>query len=463
MKTKQSRSNGRQTISDYEFGKIPPQARDIEEAVLGALMLEKDSLARVVDQITPEIFYVDANATIYKAIKRLYSETKPVDILTVTEQLRSEERLEQVGGAFYITELTNRVASTANLEFHLKIVQEKYLKRELIRIAHEILQKAYDDSEDVFDLIEELEKELLNLTGQITKTKEPVHIGEVIKDSIAQIERAEKARTEKKAIGITSGFKEIDRITGGWQDTDLIILAARPSMGKSALAWQFAINAALAGYPVSFFSHEMSSLQLGIRLIAQYTDTGISDVRFGQKIDWKHLYEKINPLMDIPLRIDDTSGMSIFQLMAKARREKMKYGTKLIISDYLQLLQGDKSLNRDLEIGTITRGLKATAKDLNIPVMALSQLSRAVEVADKKKPLLSHLRESGNIEQDADVVAMLYRPKYYKISPQRDGQPLPDDFSQFMIKKHRNGAIGDIDLSFNERLAMFTDFENDPF
>ncbi|HQS06137.1 MAG TPA: replicative DNA helicase, partial [Daejeonella sp.] len=383
------------------LGKLPPQALDLEEAVLGALMLEKDALSAVIDILKPDVFYKDSHQKIFEAIQALFQKSSPVDILTVTAQLRQQGDLEMIGGAYYITELTNRVASAANIEYHARIISQKFIQRELIRISTEIISNAYEDTTDIFDLLDHAEKNLFDI-AQNNLRRDSRKMDDIIRESL---ENLEKIKDKVDGLtGVPSGFTALDRITSGWQPSDLVIIAARPAMGKTAFVLSCARNAAVQfNKPVVFFSLEMSSVQLVNRLISGETEIEQEKIRKGHlaEWEWQKLHSKIGTLTEAPLFIDDTPALNIFEFRAKCRRLKAQYDIQMIIIDYLQLMHGKndgKGGNREQEIGSISRALKSVAKELNVPVIALSQLSRAVETRPgaAKKPMLSDLRESGS-------------------------------------------------------------------
>ncbi|MGF7080525.1 replicative DNA helicase [Mucilaginibacter sp. UYCu711] len=447
------------------LGKLPPQATDLEEAVLGALMLEKDALSSVIDILKPEVFYRDNHQKIFKAIQYLFEKTSPVDILTVTSQLRSQGELEMIGGAYYITELTNRVASAANIEFHARIIIQKFIQRELIRISTEIINSAYEDTTDVLDLLDKAEKNLFDI-AQNNLRRDSRKMDDLLHETLKEIE----ALKDKKdgLTGVASGFTDLDRMTSGWQKSDLVIIAARPAMGKTAFVLTCARNAAVDfEKPVVVFSLEMSSVQLVNRLISGETEIEQEKIRKGtlEEWEWQQIHSKIGRLEAAPLIIDDTPALNIFEFRAKCRRLKSQHDIQLIIIDYLQLMQGKSADgkgggNREQEIGSISRALKSVAKELNVPVIALSQLSRAVESRPgaSKRPMLSDLRESGSIEQDADMVLFLYRPEYYGLDVDEDNNPTKG-VGEIIIAKHRNGETGTVRLKFVGKYVKFTDLD----
>ena len=445
------------------LGKLPPQATDLEEAVLGALMLEKDALSSVIDILKPEVFYRDNHQRIFQAIRTLFEKTSPVDILTVTAQLRQQGELEMIGGAYYITELTNRVASAANIEYHSRIIIQKYIQRELIRISTEVINTAYEDTTDVLDLLDKAEKNLFDI-AQNNLRRDSRKMDDILHEALKEIE----ALKDKKdgLTGVASGFTELDRMTSGWQKSDLVIIAARPAMGKTAFVLSCARNAAVDfDKPVVVFSLEMSSIQLVNRLVSGETEIEQEKIRKGtlEEWEWQQIHSKIGRLEQAPLIIDDTPALNIFEFRAKCRRLKSQHDIQLIIIDYLQLMHGKadgKGGNREQEIGSISRALKSVAKELNVPVIALSQLSRAVEnrPGGSKRPMLSDLRESGSIEQDADMVLFLYRPEYYGLEVDEDNNPT-QGVGEVIIAKHRNGETGRVRLKFVGKYVKFQDLD----
>jgi replicative DNA helicase len=444
-----------------ELGKVPPQAVDLEEAVLGAIMLEKDAILQVIDLLKPESFYKEEHQKIFQAITDLTSGNKAIDLLTVTEELRKKKQLEEVGGPIYITQLTTRVASAAHVEFHARIVAQKHIQRELIRVSSEIQGRAFDESVDVDDLLDFSEAELFNIAqGNIKKESQKINV--LIKEAIQQIEEASKRADS--LIGIPSGFTKLDRMTNGWQNSDLVIVAARPSMGKTAFVLSMARNMAVEhNRAVAIFSLEMASLQLVNRLIVAETELPSGRIRNGKLADfeWEQLDYKIKRLVDAPIFIDDTPAISVFELRAKARRLKRQHNIDILIIDYLQLMTGTPETrgNREQEVSTISRSLKGIAKELNIPVIALSQLNRSVEVrTGSKRPQLSDLRESGAIEQDADMVCFIHRPEKYGLMEDEEGNSLKG-VAEIILAKHRNGPVGDVCLRFKDEFAKFVDME----
>jgi replicative DNA helicase len=449
------------TDAVFEHGKIPPQAVDLEEAVLGAMMLESNRLAEVIEVLKPEAFYKESHQIIFSSIMRLFGQNEPVDILTVTEELRKTGELEAAGGPYFITMLTNRIASTANIEFHARIILQKFIQRELIRVSSEIIKDAYEDTTDVFDLLDKAENGLFSISeGSIGKSY--LDMQSIIAEAIKEISAGRNE--EGKLRGVGSGFTELDRITSGWQKSDLIIIASRPGMGKTAFALTMARNAAVDfKKPVAVFSLEMSSVQLVTRLMSSETEIPQEKLRKGTMEDheWAQLNARITPLIEAPMYIDDTAALSVFDLRAKCRRLKAHHDIQMIIVDYLQLMQGSQDTrgNREQEISSISRALKTLAKELNVPVIALSQLSRASEKRSAAaKPILSDLRESGSIEQDADMVMFIYRPEYYKIDVDENGDSTAG-VAEILIAKNRNGPLKDVRIKFVSKYAKFVDAE----
>ncbi|MEN8117459.1 MAG: replicative DNA helicase [Bacteroidota bacterium] len=443
-----------------QYGKLPPQAVEVEEAVLGALMLERDAYVTVADVIDTQSFYKEEHQKIFESIKKLSGKEKPVDLLMVTQELKDRNQLDEVGGPAYITQLTRRVASAAHIEFHARIIAQKFIQRELIRVSSEIQAKSYDDTVDVDDLIDFSESELFQVAQGNIK-KETVPIKPVLNQAVIQIE---KARNKKDGLsGVPSGFTSLDRVTSGWQKTDLIIIAARPAMGKTAFVLSMARNMAVDhGKSVAVFSLEMSSIQLVNRLISAETELGAEKIKTGKLEDyeWHQLNKRIKTLDDAPIFIDDTPALSIFELRAKCRRLKMQHDIDIVVVDYLQLMTAGTDMrgSREQEVSSISRSLKAIAKELDIPIIALSQLNRSVESREGKRPQLSDLRESGAIEQDADIVTFIHRPEYFGITEDSSGNSLLG-VAEIIIAKHRNGATADIHLRFKKELAKFSDMD----
>ena len=446
-------------------GRIQPQARELEVAVLGALMLEKDAYSIVSEILKPECFYEKAHEKIFSAIVDLAVSQRPVDMLTVTEQLRRRGELEDVGGPVYIAQLTSQVASSAHIEYHARIIAQKYLARELISFAAQVENSAFDETIDVDDLMQEAEGKLFEISQRNVK-KDVTQINPVIKDALEMLERA--ANQKEGLSGLRTGFGGLDKITSGWQDSDLVIIAARPAMGKTAFVLSMAKNMAVDfNIPVALFSLEMSNVQLVNRLIVNVCEIPGEKIKSGrlEGYEWQQLDFKIKELYDAPIYIDDTPSLSVFELRTKARRLVREHGIKCIIIDYLQLMNasGMNFGSREQEVSMISRSLKGLAKELNIPIIALSQLNRGVEArqgVEGKRPQLADLRESGAIEQDADMVCFIHRPEYYKITEDERGNSLIG-LAEIIIAKHRNGATGDVRLRFKSEYAKFMNIEDD--
>lgn len=454
------------TLINLEKGKLPPQVIELEEAVLGAMMIDKKGVDDVIDILQPDAFYKEAHKHIFEAIFQLFTDSQPVDLLTVSAQLKKNAKLELAGGDFYLIQLTQKISSSAHIEFHSRIILQKFIQRSLIRISSEIIEESYDETTDVFDLLDKAESKLYEVTqGNIKRSSETAQ------SLVSQAKkRIEEIAGKEGLSGIATGFEKLDKITSGWQPSDLIILAARPGMGKTAFVLSMARNVAIDfGHPVALFSLEMSSVQLITRLISSETGLSSEKLRTGklEQFEWEQLSIKVKNLEKAPLFIDDTPSLSIFDLRAKSRRLASQHGIKLIIVDYLQLMtaggsNGKGGGNREQEISTISRNLKALAKELSVPVIALSQLSRAVESRPgHKRPLLSDLRESGAIEQDADIVSFIYRPEYYKLEEWDDDESSPTQGqAEFIIAKHRNGSLENVRLKFIGNLGKFDNLDD---
>ncbi len=471
-KDRKQRRKSAVDLGTMVYGKVPPQAKELEEAVLGAIMLEKNAFDVVIEILKPECFYVEAHQRIYRCMQSLANKSQPIDILTVAEELRSKDELETVGGPYYVTKLTNAVVSAAHIEAHSRIILQKFIQRELIRISGEIIGDAYEDSTDVFDLLDDAESKLFDITNNHLR-KNFDTIDSVL---VKTIQRIEDLRHKNEDVtGVPSGFPSLDRVTYGWQNTDLIILAARPAVGKTAFALNLARNAVM--HPskptaVALFSLEMSAGQLVQRILAAESEIWLEKIARGklEEHEMKQLYARgIQRLAKAPLFIDDTPALNIFELRAKCRRLKNKHQIGLIIIDYLQLMSGtgeNRNSNREQEISNISRNLKALAKELSVPIIALSQLSREVEKRGakdgSKMPQLSDLRESGAIEQDADMVMFLYRPEYYDITTNEMGENNRGE-THVRIAKHRNGSLETIKLRALLQIQKFTEDDGSGF
>ncbi len=447
-------------LSALVFGKMQPQATPIEEVVLGALLIDRDAFAVVMDILRPSSFYKPAHQMIFETMLRLFERSQPIDLVTVYEALNKAGSLDTIGGIGYLVDLSNKVSSAANVEFHARIIAQKYIQRELIRVSTLVINDAFEDAKDVFQMLDDAEKELFEITQQ-NLNRSYQYLGSLAVEAQKQIEAV--ASHEEGLLGVPSGFGELDKITSGWQKSDLIIVAARPGMGKTSFTLALARNASLDHRrPVAIFSLEMASLQLTQRLISMESEISSTKLRNAQlaEYEWQQLNTTVNRLSDVPLYIDDTPAINIFELRAKCRRLKKQHDVQLIIIDYLQLMSGapdQRRGNREQEISSISRSLKGMAKELAVPVIALSQLSRAVETRGGiKRPQLSDLRESGAIEQDADLVLFIYRPDYYDV----EDPTVPQGQSEIIIAKHRNGALGTVNLRFISKFAKFVDAEH---
>ena len=443
-----------------ELGTIPPQALDLEEAVLGALMIEKESILKVQEILKPESFYKEVHQIVYQAILDLSSQLEPVDLFTVYQQLLRKNKLEEVGGRSFLVSLTQKVGSAAHIEFHAKIIAQKFVQRELIRASTDIQRRSFDPDTDVTDLIEFAEGEIFKVaSGNIKRDVQDS------KSIIAQtLQRIEEARKRPEGIsGVPCGFTDIDKLTSGWQPSDLVIIAARPSMGKTAFVLSLARNMAIEfKKSVAFFSLEMSNIQLMTRLLVAESELDSNLIKNGRlsQDQWAHLEKSLQPLSDAKLFIDDTPSLSIYEFRSKVRRLKAIHDIDVIIIDYLQLMTGANETkgNREQEVASISRALKAIAKELNVPILALSQLNRGLQARTDKRPQLSDLRESGSIEQDADIVAFIHRPEYYGLR-EDENQNSTDGLAEIIFAKHRNGATETIKMRFRKNLAKFSDWD----
>ena len=461
----QSARSSKAELSEYVFGKVQPQATALEEAVLGALMLDKDALSSVMDILSPASFYIDSHKNIYEAMIALFNASHPIDLLTVTEELKKMDKLSGSGGPGYLVKLTNKIGSAANIEYHARIIAQKYIQRELIRVSTKIIKDSYEESTDVFSLLDDAEKGLFDIT-QKNMSRGVESMSSVTAKFRQQLE--ELKTKDDGLTGVPTGFLALDRLTSGWQPSDLLILAARPGMGKTSFVLALAKNAAMDfNKGVAIFSLEMSDIQLVQRLISLEAEISGHKMRKGnlEEYEWQQLYTAIEKMADIPIFIDDTPGINIFELRAKCRRLKAQYDIQMVIIDYLQLMSGggDHKGNREQEVSAISRGLKALAKELNVPAIALSQLSRAVESrGGTKKPMLSDLRESGSIEQDADMVMFIYRGEYYQILEDEEGESLIG-IGEIVVAKNRHGALETIKLRFINEFAKFADLDDMDF
>ena len=448
-----------ETTLPERLGKVPPHDTELEDVVLGALMLEKDAYMNVCDLLVPESFYSPVNQMIYEAIQTLGLSQRPIDMMTVVDQLRQLGTLEQIGGPVHITELTARVYSAANIEFHAKIIAQKYLARRLIKFAVGVEENAYDEANDVAELLQDAEAGLFDIS-QTQLKREVTQIDPVINRALEEIEAARNS--ESGISGLPTGYDDLDRMTSGWQNSDLIIIAGRPAMGKTAFVLSMAKNMAINfAIPVAIFSLEMPNVQLVKRLISNIADIDAYKLKSGRlnEEEQMRLNQRIRMAYSAPLYLDETPSLSITEMRTKARRLVREKGVRIIIIDYLQLMTagGLKYGSREQEVSTISRSLKALAKELNVPIIALSQLNRGNESREDKRPVLSDLRESGAIEQDADIVCFVHRPEYYtKAAEDAQGNDIRG-LAEILIAKHRNGAVGEVKLRFTN---MFARFEN---
>lgn len=445
-----------------------PQNTNLEEVVLGALIIDSKAIDEVIDILSPEVFYSENNKEVFLAIKSLFNKVVPIDIYTVLEELKNRGKFRGVDTEIFLLNLRNKVSSSANIEYHCRILQQKAIKRELINISSKVIQESHDDTKDVFDILDNAESNMFEITNKFLKRSSD-SIETLINEKLKELENMKDLKDG--VSGLNSGFLEIDKITSGWQNSNLIIIAARPGMGKTAFIVSMARNMVVDfNIPIAIFSLEMSSLEIVTRFIS--TETGIPSEKFkkGNLSDdeWSLLLDKITRIEKAPLYIDDTPSLSIFDLRAKARRLVSRNGVKMIMIDYLQLMKSgeEKGIGlREQEISTISRNLKSLAKELNIPIIALAQLSRQVETqGGAKRPMLSHLRESGAIEQDADLVSFLYRPEYYKIMEWDDDErSSTKNQAEFIIAKHRNGGLDSVKLKFTPELTKFSSINNSNF
>lgn len=448
------------SISD---GKMPPNALDFERIVIGTFLIDRKGLDHSIDLLTPDVFYDPRHQTIFASILKLYESNSPIDLMTVIQDLKKNEKLNLAGGDHYIIDLTMGVSSSAHIEYHVRVILEKFILRSLINVSANVIDSSYKESTDVFELLDKAEQSFFEITnGTIKKGFDTAN--SLVKEAIDKI----KSLKDKEGLsGIPSGFTALDKETGGWQNSDLIIIAARPAMGKTAFILSMARNICVDhNIPMALFSLEMASVQLITRMISSETGISSEKLRKGQMSDdeWQRLFTNVSSLENAPLYIDETPSLSIFDFRAKCRRLVMQHGVKIIMVDYLQLMtasSGKGGGNREQEIAMISRSLKAIAKELNVPVIALSQLSRTVETRPGKRPMLSDLRESGAIEQDADIVSFIFRPEYYKIAvwdnDEEGAETSTENQAEIIIAKHRNGATADVRLAFHKNIGKFAD------
>ena len=463
MPDNRKKNNGKKGTSpiDPNFAHVQPQAVEIERVVLGALMVDSDAFSVVSELLKPETFYEPRHQKIYEAIRNMNMDERPVDIMTLNDELSKMGEIDKVGGVDYLMEISSQVASAAHVESHARILAEKYMQRQLIHFAGDIETKAYDSSVDVDELMQQAEGSLFQISQNNIK-QDFTQVAPVVNNAVEILQRA--ASNKGGLTGIPTGYTGMDEITSGWQASDLVIIAGRPAMGKTSFALSIAKNVAVDyGVPIGFFSLEMNNVQLVNRLISNVCEVSGRKILNGQldPSDWERLDKRIGRLTDAPIYVDDTPGLSVFELRTKARRLVREKGVKIIMIDYLQLMNanGMKFGSRQEEVSTISRSLKGLAKELDIPVLALSQLSRNVENREGlegKRPQLSDLRESGAIEQDADMVLFVHRPEYYHIYQDEKGNDL-HGMAQIIIAKHRKGSTGDVLLNFRGEFTRFQD------
>jgi replicative DNA helicase len=437
-------------------GRVPPQAVDVEMAVLGAMLLEKEAIAKAIEILDVTMFYKPAHQMIFDSMTSLFERSEPVDLITLIEELRRRGQLDKIGGEYYLTELTTKVTTGANIEYHARIVLEKALMRGLIASSSEVISRAYTDSEDALALLDEAEQKIFQISEQRLK-KTFISMNTAVHSTMELLESIHGKHSG--VTGVPSAFAELDNYTGGFQKSDLVIIAGRPSQGKTALVLSVARNASVIhNVPVGFFSLEMSTQQLVMRLICAEAKVDAHSVRTGRlpEDEWRKLSTSVGRLYKAKIYIDDTPALSILELRAKARRLKAEHNAGLIVVDYLQLMQGPKSAqSREQEISMISRSLKALAKEIDVPVIALSQLNRAVETRGDKRPVLADLRESGAIEQDADVVIFVHRPELYGIDKDPETGESTVGTAEIIIGKQRNGPTGTVKLAFVKHYARF--------
>ncbi len=434
--------------------RVPPQNIEAEQAVLGAMLLDRNAVVVAMEKLQDDDFYREAHRVIFEAMEKLHRDNKEVDIITVTEELTRMGRLDDVGGISYVTSLPNMVATAANIEFHADIIAEKGMLRRLINVSTQVAAMGYDADRDAAEIVGDAERMIMGIS-QASRKGDFASVGSVVETALDQI--TAQFERDSSLTGLSTGFRYIDELTSGLQNSDLIIIAARPSMGKTAFTLNLAQNIGVRQKKtVAFFSLEMSKEQLTQRLLCQLSHLDSQKLRTGQlngDEDWDRLTRACSALYESPIYIDDTPGITLSEMRSKARRLKAEKGLSLVIVDYLQLMQGRGKENRQQEISEISRGLKGLARELNVPIIALSQLSRGVESRTDKRPMLSDLRESGSLEQDADIVAFLYREGYYDPESERK------DITEVIIAKHRNGPTGKVELFFKADFTLFLDIE----
>ncbi|RKY82870.1 replicative DNA helicase [candidate division KSB1 bacterium] len=461
MAAREKIDNNKDKKGGNVFDRVPPQSIEAEKAVLGSMLLDNDCIGKVVEILEPESFYKTAHRKIFLSCLELYQKNEPIDVITLSENLKRNKILDDVGGAYYLTELSEAVPSSANIDYHVRIVHEKYLLRRLIQESAGIARDCYEAQEDADNIIDRSEQRIFGISDK-QKRRGFQSIKEVVSDAFHKIDVINKRGG--KVTGIPTGFDKLDELTSGFQTSELIIIAGRPSMGKTAFALNIARNAAAEKFSVGFFSLEMSSDQLAMRLLSAEARIDAHAVRTGKMSnkDWNRLGTNAGKITNLAIYVDDSPGISVLELRAKARRLKKEKNIDMIMIDYLQLMQGPKnSESRQQEISMISRSLKALAKELDVPVVALSQLSRAVETrGGDKRPMLSDLRESGAIEQDADVVLFVYRPEFYMTKEEAQSKNV-EGKAEIIIGKQRNGPVGTVNLTFLKRFAKFENYAFD--
>ncbi|HOX40673.1 MAG TPA: replicative DNA helicase [bacterium] len=455
QKTEESRAAQKKAFAGV---RIPPQNTEAERSVLGGILLDKDAFVKISDALSPDDFYDSRHGIIYGAMEILFEKRMPVDIVTLSETLENQGKLREIGGAGYLAEIVNSTPSAANIVHYAKIVRDKGILRRLISAGASITELGYDEDGEISDILDQSEQTLFSIS-QSSMSNKFIPIRSILSEAFERIDRIHQDKDKGALRGVPSGFKDLDNLTAGWQKSDLLILAARPSMGKTSFVMNLAENAAIdEKIPVAVFSLEMSKEQLIERLLASQSGVDSWKLRTGNLADddFQKIGYAMGVLDEAPIFIDDSPGGNIMEIRAKARRLQMEHGLGLIIIDYLQLMSGRSrggEANRVQEISEISRGLKGLARELNVPIIALSQLSRAVEHRDDKRPQLSDLRESGSIEQDADMVMFLYREEYYHPDTEKKG------ITEVLIRKHRNGPIGQVELYFNPSQMRFANLE----
>jgi replicative DNA helicase len=459
-----SRTRTPTDADEIRSGNIPPHSTDAEVAVLGAMLIDKDAVSKVVEVVDAECFYHDKHVLIFKAMMAMFERGVTIDLVSLSDQLQRDGTLERVGGMFALTEISVRTVSSANVEYHARIVLERFLKRQLIKVAGEIAQQCYDETTDALDEVDRAEQRIFEVAEKRLR-RSYSGMKKLTKDAIERI-FSMSAGEGDGITGVPTGFTQLDQLLSGLQPSDLVIVAARPSMGKTAFALSVAREASRRGKAVGIFSLEMSAQQLVLRLISADAAVGLQALRSGRlsNAEMHEIVTRVDSLMNAQIYIDDSAGLSPVEFRAKCRRMKMEHKIDLVMVDYLQLMHAPKAESREREISVISHTLKAVAKELNIPVIALSQLNRTLEARADKRPMLSDLRESGSIEQDADVVMFIHRPEYYKITAFEDGRST-ENIAEIIVGKQRNGPTGDIRLFYQKELAAFHDltFNRDAF